>query len=107
MPACLVMEVVLGAPFTGYLLQAPFRAVIDGQLNMNIEPRRPQAPGAVSFKVGGVVLAAPLAVGTTPPQDEEMQALLDDGWRILTTEDRPPQELVFELEPGPEPERPG
>lgn len=51
------------------------------------------------FKVGGVLLAAPLAAGMVPPDDEEMQRLRSEGWTVLTTAARPPKVLFFELEP--------
>ncbi|HEV7943825.1 MAG TPA: hypothetical protein VGP17_13635 [Solirubrobacteraceae bacterium] len=92
-------EAVLGAPFSGYLIQAPFRAIIDGEIRVNIEPQMPESPSAVMFKVGGVLLSAPLAPGTMPPDDEEMRSLKGEGWTLLTTADPPPKELFFELEP--------
>jgi HNH endonuclease len=92
-------EAILGAPFSGYLIQAPFRAVINGALNVNIEPQTPELPSAVTFQIGGVVLAAPLVPNTTPPNDDEMKKLRSAGWTVMTTEDPPPNELFFELEP--------
>jgi hypothetical protein len=93
-------EAILGAPFSSYLLQAPFRAVIDGKIDINIEPQTPNIPAAVTFKVGGVVLAAPLAVNTQPPDDDQMRELLRDGWSLSRTESTPTRELWFELEPS-------
>jgi hypothetical protein len=92
-------EAVLGAPFSGYLIQAPFRAIIDGEMKIDIEPQAPESPSAVMFKVGGVLLAAPLVPNTIPPDDEEMRRLKSEGWTVLTTADSPPKELFFELEP--------
>jgi hypothetical protein len=92
-------EAILGAPFSGYLIQAPFRAVINGELNINIEPETPEWPTAVTFQVGGVVLAAPLVPGTTPPDDDQMMKLRSEGWTVMTTDDPPPKELFLELEP--------
>lgn len=92
-------KAILGAPFSGFLIQAPFRAIIDGQLNVNLEPQTPESPSAVIFKVGGVILAAPRVPGTSPPDDEEMRRLRSEGWTALTTDDQPPKDLFFELEP--------
>lgn len=94
-------EAILGGPFSGYLIQAPFRAVINGELNINIEPQTPEWPSAVTFHVGGVVLAAPLVPDTTPPDDDQMKELRSEGWTLMTTDDAPPKELFFELEPTP------
>ncbi len=93
-------EAVLGAPFSGFLIQAPFHAIIDGQLHVGIRQQTPQSPSAVTFKVGGVILGAPLVPGTSPPDDEEMRRLRSEGWTALTTNDQPPKDLFFELEPG-------
>jgi hypothetical protein len=81
------------------LIQAPFRAVIDGKIDINIEPETPTLPTAVTFKVGGVLLAAPLAVSTEPPVDEQSRQLLSEGWSIASTGSAAPRELWFELEP--------
>ncbi len=93
-------EAVLGAPFSSYLIQAPFRAVIDGKIDINIEPRAPTLPTAVTFKAGGVLLAAPLAVATEAPDDDQTRQLLSEGWSITPTESAAPRELWFELEPS-------
>jgi hypothetical protein len=93
-------KAILGAPFSGYLIQAPFRAIIDGQLNVNLEPRTPEFPSAITFKVGGVIMSAPLVPDTSSPDDEEIRQLRNEGWTALTTDDQPPKDLFFELEPG-------
>jgi len=95
-------EAILGGPFSGYLIQAPFKTVINGAINVNIEPYTPELPTAVTFQVGGVLFAAPLMPNTSPPEDDEMQQLRKDGWTVTTTDDAPPKELFFELEPQPE-----
>jgi hypothetical protein len=94
-------DAILGAPFSGYLIQAPFRAIIDGQLNVSINPQTPQSPSAVVFRVGGVILGTPLVTGASPPDDGEMQKLRSEGWTVLTINDQPPKDLFFELEPTP------
>jgi hypothetical protein len=91
-------EAVLGAPFTSYLLQAPFRAIATTSMNVNLELRAD--PPMITFQYGGVLLAAPLVPNTSPPSD--VSQFIKDGWTLLTTGDRSPRVLVFELEPTPQ-----
>jgi hypothetical protein len=87
---------ILGAPFKGYLLQAPFMALVTRQIAVNANFDAPADPWAMTFTMGGVALAVPLADGTKLlPADARR-----DGWEIHTTETRAPTTVHLRLDPS-------
>ncbi len=87
---------VLGTPFRGYLLQFPFTALITRRLDVNLRLNRPESPMAMSFVLGGVALAVPIAVGVQIDPQEVVAA----GWEIYTTESVAPRSIHLRLEPS-------
>jgi hypothetical protein len=89
-------QVILGAPFKGYLLQAPFAAQVTRRLDVNIDFRTPSDPLAMTFVMGGVALAVPLAPGAKISPAEARDA----GWEARSTGSVAPKLLHLRLEPS-------
>jgi hypothetical protein len=70
---------VLGQPFRGYLLQHPFTAAITRRLDIHIDLETPKSPVAMTFVMGGVGLALPLAPGVAVAHADVAKA----GWECL------------------------
>jgi len=87
---------VLGAPFRGFLLQAPFTATVTRQLRVEISLDKPSDPFAATFVMGGVALAAPLASGARVTRAEAERI----GWRVHTTEGSAPSAVHLRLTPS-------
>lgn len=87
---------ILGAPFKGYLLQAPFVAMRTRSINVEISTERANNPMAVTFVMGGVALAVPLEQGVriSPPDVRRM------GWDLHTTQSPAPRTVRLRLEPS-------
>jgi hypothetical protein len=86
---------VLGYRFSGYLLQWPFTAIITRRMDVNINSEAPESPVAMSFVLGGVALAVPIAKGARIARDDVASA----GWEVYTTESVPPTSVHLRLEP--------
>lgn len=86
---------VLGAPFKGFLLQMPFTAQITRLLDVNVNLSAPADPEAMTFAMGGVAFAVPLADRTKITRATVRQA----GWDIHTTDKPAPTRLLFRLQP--------
>src|SRR4051794_24015737 len=67
---------VLGAPLRGYLLQAPFAAMVTRRLDVNVRPAAAADPWAMRFALGGVALAVPLGDRARVSRDVAIGA----GW---------------------------
>ncbi len=89
-------EVILGAPFRGYLLQAPFTAQVTRRLDVNVNFTTPAQPSAMTFVMGGVTLSVPLAPGAKVDPADAHAA----GWEVHPTEAAAPDVLHFRLEPS-------
>ncbi len=86
---------VLGAPFNGYLLQAPFVVRVTRRLDVNVGIDRPENPWAMTFILGGVALAVPLTEGApVRPKDAK-----EHGWEVRSTRATAPSSIRLRLEP--------
>lgn len=88
-------RVVLGAPFRGYVLQAPFEARVTRRLDVNVAFNSPDRPDAITFEMGGVRLAAPLAAGTSIT----LATAKKEGWDVHATDVPAPHVVRLRLEP--------
>jgi hypothetical protein len=93
----LIRQAVLGAPFTGWLVQAPFTARVTRRLDVRVDFDKPASPLAMSFVLGGVALAVPLTGGATLEQAEWKAR----GWDIRRTGVAAPDTMHLRLEPSP------
>jgi hypothetical protein len=82
-------------PSGGFLLQAPFTAMVTRRLEVQVDFRAPENPWAMAFAMGGVALGVPLAEGVAMTRDEARSA----GWDLHTTDDSAPTALHLRLEP--------
>lgn len=87
---------VLGAPFKGYLLQAPFMAMVTRRLAVNANFDAPEDPCAMTFEMGGVALAVPLASGVKLVHADARC----DGWEVHTTAATAPRTIHLRLDPS-------
>jgi hypothetical protein len=86
---------VLGYRFSGYLLQRPFTARITRRLAVNVNLRAPETATAMTFTMGGVALALPIAPGAQVRRDEVVRA----GWDVYTSDSVAPASIQLRLEP--------
>lgn len=87
---------VLGAPFRGYLLQAPFTVAVTRRMHVDVRPDTPAEPSAMGFFIGGVALAVPLAAGARITRADARR----DGWEVHATDARAPRSVRLRLEPS-------
>jgi hypothetical protein len=90
---------VLGYPFTGYLLQKPFTAMVSRRLDVRVDTETPESATAMLFVLGGVTLGLPIAQGATIARAHAVEA----GWIVHQSDDVAPRVVLLRLEP---PERP-
>jgi len=86
---------ILGYRFSGYLLQWPFTALITRRMDVNLSLETPESPTAMSFALGGVALAVPIANGARIARDDVTAA----GWEVHTTDASAPQSVHVRLDP--------
>jgi hypothetical protein len=92
-----IRQAVLGTPFKGWLLQAPFTARVTRRLDVRVNFDEPTSPLAMIFVLGGVALAVPLAGGATLEQAEWKAR----GWDVHRTGVAAPDTVHLRLEPSP------
>lgn len=91
---------VLGAPFNGYLLQAPFVVRVTRRLDIDVGIDTPEDPWAMRFSLGGVALAVPLSEGApVRPKDAAAQ-----GWELRSTAATAPTAIRMHLYPDQKPD---
>ena len=88
---------VLGAPFKGYLLQAPFQVMVTRHLHVDLTLEHAERPDAMVFSMGGVALALPLLPGQFEKTPAQLQAC---GWQALRTSVPPDPVVRLSLEPS-------
>lgn len=86
---------VLGAPFEGYLLQAPFVAMSMQGLRVNVHTDMPCNPAAMTFAMGGVAFAVPLAQGAPISRPDAARMGLD----LHATQTTAPPVVRLRLDP--------
>jgi hypothetical protein len=85
---------VLGYPFTGYLLQKPFTAMVSRRLDVRVDTETPASPTAMLFVLGGVALALPITQGATIAKADAVEA----GWIVHHSDDVAPRVVLLRLE---------